>query len=489
MVRRDRWTGIAWLSVLAICIVLRVAVDVLGGDYLYAVTPYMVVSFATPIVIMIGTIRHRPPHLAGWILLVVAQVFYAAADTASVVDEHLSGEFLEPTPADLLYFAYYLLIAAAVLIFIRRRSPGWDLPSMIDALVVAVSAGMITWVFLLQPLTGDSSLPLGAKLTQTAYPVLDLMLLILAVRLAMGTGTRGPVLYLMLTSLVLMLTVDSVYLVEGIIGGGGVSEAYLDVIWMASLGLLGVAALHPGVRHFDRRSDTALPDSSPVRLGVLTIAVLMAPAVQVMVWALDWPLNIPLISGTCAIMFGLVMTRMAGLVSAQRRAAVTDSLTGLRTRRYFTEALDSECRRAARTGHGVGLLMIDVDHFKSVNDSYGHPAGDRVLTEVARRLAATARAGAVVARYGGEEFILLAPHTGPDDLYALAERLRSTVAGLPVDLGGELISVTVSIGAAATTVGDPESLLRSADESLYAAKAAGRNRSVLATGPAVPHAA
>lgn len=476
------------MSVLAICIALRVVLDTTSGDYLISVAPYMIVSFATPAVILIGTLRHRPPHLAGWILLVVAQVVYAAADAVTVADEFLSGEYLEPTPADLLYFAYYLLIAAAVLLFIRRRSPGWDLPSMIDALVVAVSAGLIVWVFLLQPLTGDSELPLGAKLTQTAYPVLDLMLLILAVRLAMGTGTRGPVLYLLLGSLVTMLSVDTVYLVQGIIDGAAVSEAYLDVVWMISLALLGLAALHPGVQHFDQRSNTAVPDASPIRLGVLTVAVLMAPGVQVVVWMLDWPLDIPLISGTCAVMFLLVMARMAGLVAAQRRAAVTDSLTGLHTRRHFTEALDLECRRAARTGHDVGLLMIDVDHFKRVNDSYGHPAGDRVLVEVARRLATATRAGAVVARYGGEEFILLAPQTGPADLRALAERLRTEIAGLPVDLGGNLISVTVSIGAAADPAPDPESLLRAADQALYAAKAAGRNRSVLAT-PITPQAA
>ncbi|MEV4276643.1 GGDEF domain-containing protein [Actinoplanes xinjiangensis] len=479
--RRDRWTMIAWLGVLAISIALRVVLEAREFPYLAAVAPYMLISFATPVVILIGTLRHRPPHRAGWFLLVAAQVFYAAADTVTVVDELFSGEFLEPTPADLLYFAYYLLIAAAVLLFIRRRSPGWDIPSMIDALIVAVSAGLITWVFVLQPLTSDSELPLNAKLTQSAYPVLDLMLLILAVRLAMGTGTRGTVLYLLLGSLVLMLSVDTFYLVQNILDGGGVSEAYLDAIWMASLGLLGAAALHRGVRTFDLRSEHVLPDASPARLAVLAVAVLMAPGVQALVWLLDWPLNIPLISGSCAVMFGLVMTRMAGLVAAQRRAAVTDALTGLRTRRYFTDALSLECRRAGRTGHGVGLLVIDVDHFKSINDGYGHPAGDQVLREVSHRLAAATRAGAVVARYGGEEFVVLAPHTGPEDLLALAERLRSAVADLPIAVDDQLLGVTVSIGAAAETHPEPDALLRIADEALYAAKAAGRNRSVLVT--------
>ncbi|MEU8665142.1 GGDEF domain-containing protein, partial [Actinoplanes philippinensis] len=298
-----------------------------------------------------------------------------------------------------------------------------------------------------------------------------------------AAGTRGSVLYLLLGSLVLMLGVDTCYLVQNIVDGGGVSETYLDAVWMASLGLLGSAALHPGVRQFDRRSDTALPDASPVRLGILAVAVLMAPGVQFAVWLLGWPLNIPLISGSCAVMFLLVMARMAGLVGAQRRAAITDSLTGLRTRRFFAEALGGECRRAARTGHPVGLLVIDVDHFKRINDGYGHPAGDQVLREVARRLTAASRAGGVVARYGGEEFVVLAPHTGTDELLTLAERFRTEVAGLPVDIGGDLLSVTVSVGAAAAVHPDEEALLRAADEALYAAKGAGRNRSVLAAAP------
>ncbi|BEL08803.1 hypothetical protein Q0Z83_069940 [Actinoplanes sichuanensis] len=523
---RDRWTGIAWLVVLAGCVVLRVLLGTSESEYLLTVTPYMVVSVATPFVILYGTARHRPPHRAGWFLLAAAHLLYAVADGLTVADDYLSGEFLEPTPADLFYFAYYLLFAAAVLIFIRRRTPGWDGPSAIDALVIAISAGLLSWIYILQPLTSDSELPLNAKLTQSAYPVLDLMLLILAVRLVMGAGTRGPVLYLLLTSMALMLAVDTAYLATAIADGGAVSEAYLDAMWMLSLGLLGLAGLHPGIKHFDRRTATALPDASPSRLGALAVAVLMAPGVQFIQWLRGEPPSVPLISGACTVMFLLVLARMSGLVAAQRRAAVTDGLTGLRTRRFFGEALTTECRRALRSGHDLGLLIIDVDHFKKINDGYGHPAGDQVLREVARRLTSAVRAGAVVARYGGEEFVVLAPHTAPTELFSMAERLRSEVADLPIDIGGDLLSVTVSVGAATTTTPrssatgasptagpstaspsstagasptaaglsstgtvrtEPESLLRAADQALYAAKAAGRNRSILAgTVPATP---
>lgn len=469
-----------WLLVLAVCIVARLVLGRIDASYHVTIVPYMLVSIATPVLITIGTIRHRPPHWAGWLTLAFAQLLYAVADGMSSFDEWL-GEFLEPTPADVVYFSYYVFAVGAMLIFIRRRTPGWDLPSAVDALIIACSAGMLTWVYIVSPLTADSELPLAAKLTESAYPVLDLMLLILAVRLVVGAGTRGPVLYLILTSLTMMFGADLLYAVLGVVSGESTSEAWLDAMWMASLGMLALAALHPGIRTFDQRTDTPIPDASPGRLGLLSVAVLMAPAVQMIEHLRGRDLSAPLASSACAIMFLLVLARMAGLVATQRRAAITDGLTGLRTRRAFEESLAVECRRAARHGYEVGLLIIDVDHFKQVNDTYGHPAGDRMLQEVATRLRLSARAGSVVGRYGGEEFVVLTPHTSPEELHAVAERLRIAVAGLPVAAADDvLLGVTVSVGAATGT--DPAVLTQTADIALYEAKAAGRNRSILATG-------
>jgi two-component system cell cycle response regulator len=469
----------AWFAVLAVCVAARVLLGLTSTNTGIAVAPYMVISIATPALIVIGMRRWRPPHRAGWLTLAAAQVCYAVGDGMTAFTTWL-GTFLEPTPADVVYFVSYALTAAAFLLFIRRRTPGWDLPSAVDALIVTCSSGLLTWVYLLQPLTSDSALPLAAKLTQSAYPVLDLMLLILAVRMVLGAGTRGPVLYLLLGSLALMFGADLLYAVLGVVTGESTSAAWLDSVWMASLGALAAAALHPGMRTFDQRTSTAVPDASPARLVLLAVAVLMAPAIQMIEHLRGTDLSVPVASAACALMFLLVLARMAGLIATQRQAAVTDELTGLRNRRAVGESLAAECRRATRQGYGIGLLVIDVDHFKRVNDTYGHPAGDRILRAVADRLRTAARAGSVVGRYGGEEFVVLAPHTGAADLHAFAERIRTAVAGLPVDAGDDvLLGVTVSIGAA--TGADPTELMRAADAALYEAKAGGRNRSVLAT--------
>jgi two-component system, cell cycle response regulator len=178
-------------------------------------------------------------------------------------------------------------------------------------------------------------------------------------------------------------------------------------------------------------------------------------------------------------MFLLVLGRMAGLVRAQRHAAITDGLTGLRSRRFFEQALHAESVRAARTGSGLSMLLLDIDHFKTVNDTYGHSAGDRVLVEVARRLGGLVRPGDLLARYGGEEFAVLLPGASPSTAREVAERVRRGVAMAPVAVGGgRLHRITISVGFSGMPPActDTDELVLAADRALYAAKGSGRDQ-------------
>jgi len=160
--------------------------------------------------------------------------------------------------------------------------------------------------------------------------------------------------------------------------------------------------------------------------------------------------------------------------------AVTDQLTGLHNRRYMQGRLDALARRAQAGGEPVACLVIDIDHFKKINDSFGHQVGDDVLREFAVRLASNVRAIDLPVRYGGEEFVVVMPDTQLEDAHRIAERIRLHVAGSPFRvLGGEeLLSVTISIGVAASLGQEdtPQALLRRGDEAMYEAKSAGRNR-------------
>jgi two-component system cell cycle response regulator len=154
--------------------------------------------------------------------------------------------------------------------------------------------------------------------------------------------------------------------------------------------------------------------------------------------------------------------------------AVTDGLTGLSNRRHFDEALRAALSFASRHDQPLSLMLLDVDHFKSYNDAFGHPAGDNVLRAVAEILQSNARDNDVVARYGGEEFALVLPATDACCVRSVAERLRAAVASRPWPLR----PVTASFGLATTNTSDPEAirLIEEADRALYASKAWGRNR-------------
>jgi two-component system, cell cycle response regulator len=167
--------------------------------------------------------------------------------------------------------------------------------------------------------------------------------------------------------------------------------------------------------------------------------------------------------------------------------ALTDELTGLYNRRYLVAHIDELMTRISGEGVGVAVLIFDLDHFKCVNDTYGHPTGDEVLRQVALRAQDSVRSDDLVARLGGEEFAVVMPETDLSIAVAVADRLRLGIASKPFTLsaGDRQLNVTISIGVTIANVGgeDRGQLLKRADEALYAAKNAGRNR-IVARPPA-----
>jgi diguanylate cyclase (GGDEF)-like protein len=171
------------------------------------------------------------------------------------------------------------------------------------------------------------------------------------------------------------------------------------------------------------------------------------------------------------------------LVNAQHRLefeATHDALTGLWNRRAMLECLQRELTRQRRNGHSIGLMMADLDHFKNINDTYGHTIGDQVLAEIAERVVSSLRVYDSAGRYGGEEFLIILPECNAQQTLSSAERLREVVGTGAVNSKAGPIKVTVSIGLISTSGSaqqlDATMLLRLADEALYRAKARGRNR-------------
>lgn len=175
------------------------------------------------------------------------------------------------------------------------------------------------------------------------------------------------------------------------------------------------------------------------------------------------------------------LLRMTASLSARSQtlehAAVTDPLTGLYNRRYFDDALNEYLAAFRRIDKPVGMILLDIDHFKQVNDTHGHDIGDEVLRHVAACLSEYTRYHDVVARLGGEEFAILSANVSDSQLYSLADRVRNGISGLTVEIGNVTLRITVSAGVALWDGHETgEQLLKRADGQLYHAKRSGRNR-------------
>jgi two-component system cell cycle response regulator len=177
--------------------------------------------------------------------------------------------------------------------------------------------------------------------------------------------------------------------------------------------------------------------------------------------------------------YAALALRNAWLLEQVQRLAATDGLTKIANRRTFEATLEREVARATRSAEHVSLVMVDIDHFKVLNDTHGHQAGDEVLRNVAAALAIECRDFDTPARYGGEEFAVVLPGCGPDEALGIAERLRKAVSAAP-----SIVPITASAGVATFPghAGDADTLVRAADDALYASKESGRNRTTASSG-------
>ncbi|QUQ62684.1 diguanylate cyclase [Kutzneria sp. CA-103260] len=472
------WIG--YLSAGALVLLAYYLVPPTGAGVGVRITLYCLDSASAAVMVVIGILRHHPRPRLPWFMLALSQVVYAAADTSFYVAHYAFGNVDYPGVADPLYVAHYPLVVAGLLMLIRRRTPGRDLPGILDAAVIGVGAAMLSWLFLIAP-NARLDAPIVVKAFSLAYPVLDLLMLTVALRLILGGGRRPLSFYLLTFNMLAFVAADTMYVAQQL-SGTYVTGNFLDAIWLAGNLGLGAAALHPTMARLTDPSPVRDASIGPARITALCAAALIAPVTLFIQANRGDFRDIPVIALACAALFGLTIARLAGLVSDQRRLAITDALTGLHTRRFFEAQLPIEVARARRGGGSLAVFIVDVDHFKSINDRYGHPAGDQALIEIAARLRGAARGGDVLARYGGEEFALLVPEASLSELQTIAERLRVRVASSPVAVSEDTwIAVTVSVGAACFPLhGDsPNELVATADRALYVAKARGRDQVVV----------
>jgi diguanylate cyclase (GGDEF)-like protein len=452
-----------------------------GSDAVWKVVLYCAVSASAVGAIGYGIWRNRPSRPWAWYLVLASQAIYALGDVTFYIRNDLLNITQYPSVSDALYLLHYPVLIVALVIFIRRRSPGGDRSALIDAGVLAVTAAMLSWIFVIAPSINSPGQSTLSRATSAAYPIMDVIMLAMALWLLVGAGRRTRSFWLLGAGLVLLFATDTWYALQQIAGTyhpGG----YLDGMWVGYYLLIGASALDPSMVHLGDPLPTKSHGPTASRFIGLGFAAVAVPSVLLIEQGRNTLYVFPVIAAGTAVLFVLVILRLMGMVGEQRRMAVVDLLTGLWNRRYFETHYEIECARAERSGQPLSMVLFDIDFFKSVNDGYGHTAGDRVLSQIADRLRLGTRQGDVLARYGGEEFAVLLAGAEADEALQTASRMSNAISSEPFEVMSDLrIPVTVSAGVVTFPdhVPTPTDLVAAADRALYAAKSAGRNRLVV----------
>ncbi len=458
------------------------------GDIIY-LAPIAVAALTSVVAALQTTGRRRRL----WWLLVASNLLWLGGDiTWATYAYVLHREAPFPSVADALYLASYALVPAAVLVGFGGASVRRRVRSVVDAVVVSVGIGAPSWQLLIAPQVRSGWS--WATATGIAYPLLGIVIVVTLVAVGPAGHRRVPVSVLLVGgAFALSAVTDAGYTYLSSLNTY-VSGDWLNVGWQAEAVLLCVAAVY-AAQHAE--SDGEVVDATrdltmvPV-LGGVGCAVALVALRGVQDGAAPWVLAVVGITvGGLVARFVLavadarrVAARLDDALREQERLAVTDGLTGLYNRRFVEEMLRLEVDRTRRGGERLSLLMMDLDHFKQVNDTHGHHGGDTVLIEVATRLRAAVRDSDVVARYGGEEFMVVLPRADSEVGVEIAERCRRALADEPVRLhDGTRVRVTGSFGMAALPddADDVTTLIQRADRVMYAAKTGGRNR-VLSAG-------
>jgi len=328
---------------------------------------YTALGASAVVALVVGVRTYRPRQPLAWYLLAGGQLLFSAGDTINNTYEWvLHTEVAFPSVADAVYLACYPLQAAGLLLLIRARTPGRDRTSLIDAVIIATGAGLLSWIFLIVPLVREPDLTLVQRLVSIAYPVQDVLLLAVAVRL-WRPGSQSTIAFRLLTAaLAALLIGDTVYglsqLTVGWVPGGA-----LDAIWIIFYSGLGAAALHPSMRLLSEPIPPPPPRLTRARRALLTAATLMAPAMLVIQSVRHQPLDVGVNAAGTVVLFILLTARMTALAGQaadqaarqqERERAVTRILTATQQERQRLAADLHDGPVQVFTAIGYGLARI-----------------------------------------------------------------------------------------------------------------------------------
>jgi diguanylate cyclase (GGDEF)-like protein/PAS domain S-box-containing protein len=367
MTARSRSLPIAlWQVYLAGC-ALVCALYVFVAPFKGSGPVFNLLGLSPVLAIVVGMRRHQPASRGPWRWFAIGMTLFWLGDLYTYSYPRIFGADVPfPSLGDGAYLTVYPALMAGLVMLIRRRNPEGDRAGVIDSLIMTLGLALLSWVALIAPYLHDDTMSVTARLVSIAYPLGDILLLAAAIRLAVDTGKRRPAFYLLSSAIVALLVTDFAY---GLVTlkGNYHGQVLLDVGWLSFYLLWGAAALHPSMRELEQPAPERVPRLTPVRLGLLTLASLIAPAVEATQEVRQGNLDLLVIIAASAVLFGLVVLRMAGLVRQQERSVARERTLSAAGVSLVAATGREEIHRAALgavrslAGHDAAALLCHVD--------------------------------------------------------------------------------------------------------------------------------
>ena len=345
---------------------------------------FNLIGISSVVAIVAGIRLHRPTRTLPWYLFASGMFVFLVGDVFYYTIPRFTHQTVPfPSTGDVFYLSVYPLLIAGVVILIHHRNQAPDRGGLLDALIISTGVALVAWVFLILPYARDPSLTLVRKLVSVAYPLMDVLLLAVAARLAMDSGLRRPAFHLLFLSMLCLLGADTAY---GLIVLHGTynTGSPLDAGWIAFYVLWGAAALHPSMRTLAIPATEQRTKLTVWRLGMLAIATLMAPAMQLFQRVLGYA-PVVVVAGSVAL-FLLVVARMADVIdrsegALHRERALREAgaaLVAASGREDIFAAALQAVRALAGRGHRVGLFLVgDAGEVRSAVPSTPGAEGSR----------------------------------------------------------------------------------------------------------------
>ncbi|MGA4791909.1 diguanylate cyclase domain-containing protein [Nocardia sp. AB354] len=458
-----------WRTALSTAVVSIVAVLAIAESPALSLTAMLGVVVATLTMIGTGVRRHRPPAPAAWYLLALSGVLFAAG---TLLRDFTASGF--PPYDDLATLAGYGGVGVAAFLWLWPRRSSCQRDLVLDSGLIALGALLASWTFLISPVLHNTRQWDASALIMPIYPVIDALLLTLVTHSVVTSSRSETSLRLVHVGLLAILVADLGYNLQSA-GSVHLDARMLLTPLLVAYAMVGLAALHPtmvtlgGARRVH-------PHRSRQRASVIAVTLVVAslvPTVGAPVGTVDRVVVSTLLA---TLLVGVLVRSERAIVRSarsERRAqyqADHDMLTGLLNRSALLRA--PARNRELWAGRPICLLFLDLDGFKTINDSYGHAVGDELIANAAARIRRVIHRDDVAARYGGDEFVVLAG-ANRAEAAVLAEKLLAAF-GKPFELSVTEVTIGASIGIACSGPRSTDAtiydLLREADSAMYHAK-------------------